>query len=149
METLEVRAHCSHRSAASLSFLFCFVLSTEIFSSVLSSKTSEGIGGMASFEFDPTTNLLKYVIHVDSLVNAGEANIPGLLMSCVYFICVSGLFALHAYLFLFIPSLQSSSFLLLSCVHSVHSSHLLCPVCLDFFSWRSGLNVILVFLCQR
>ncbi|PVD35450.1 hypothetical protein C0Q70_02412 [Pomacea canaliculata] len=54
---------------------------TEIFSSVLSSKTSEGIGGMASFEFDPTTNLLKYVIHVDSLVNAGEAYIPGLLMS--------------------------------------------------------------------
>ncbi|XP_025083506.1 chordin-like isoform X2 [Pomacea canaliculata] len=45
---------------------------TEIFSSVLSSKTSEGIGGMASFEFDPTTNLLKYVIHVDSLVNAGD-----------------------------------------------------------------------------
>ncbi|KAK7481383.1 hypothetical protein BaRGS_00027339 [Batillaria attramentaria] len=45
--------------------------STEVFGSVLSSPTADGIGGLASFEYDPAKKLVKYVIYVDGMVEAG------------------------------------------------------------------------------
>ncbi|XP_070206601.1 chordin-like [Littorina saxatilis] len=45
--------------------------STEVFSSVLSSRTEEGSGGLASLEYEPSRRVVKYVIHVDGLVNVG------------------------------------------------------------------------------
>nr|KAG5695345.1 hypothetical protein BaRGS_006569 [Batillaria attramentaria] len=44
--------------------------STEVFGSVLSSPTADGIGGLASFEYDPAKKLVKYVIYVDGMVEA-------------------------------------------------------------------------------
>ena len=44
----------------------------EVFSSVLSSPTADGMGGLASLEYEPSSRVVKYVIHVDGLVDAGE-----------------------------------------------------------------------------
>ncbi|XP_076451872.1 chordin-like isoform X2 [Babylonia areolata] len=54
---------------------------TEVFSTVLSSPTAEGTGGLASFEYHPPSRTLSYVIHVDGLVDTG--------MGAEYYVTIS------------------------------------------------------------